>query len=260
LEGIPVFTIKYSILLILCIFAALSMFPVNASCDVLEKVTGRECYQYGDHDTPSEARQIALEMAKRSAIESSKTFISSSTVAKEFKLEKDLIGSISAGYLYDLKVVKEKEHNRNICVCVEAFVSPDEVAREIENKVKAQELGFNTSNHTELVREGVIDWDRKIIRVKGFGAANRLFQRHVWKKSAEEAAIIDAQTRLVEIIDGFKLYSKTFVKNYQVSKDHKIKEIKGKLKYVESAKKTTYPTEDTAEVVLQLTLDDVLKK
>lgn len=257
LERMYVLIRKHNIL-VLCTLIALLLTPVVVFSTGLEMVSGKGCYQYGDNDTPSKARKIALDMAKRSAIENSRAFVSSLSVVKDFALEKDVISSISAGYLYDLKVVKEERHNRNICVSIKAFVKPHQVAKEIENKLRAQELGLNTSNHTELVREGIVDWDRKIIRVQGFGAASRLFPRHVWKKSAEEAAIVDAQTKLVEMIDGFKLDSKTFVTNYQISKDEKIKEIKGKLKYVESVRKTTYPTEDTAEVVLQLTLEDIL--
>jgi hypothetical protein len=88
--------------------------------------------------------------------------------------------------------------------------------------------------------------------VKGFGAANQKFPKSVWRKSAEEAAIIDAQTKLLEFVDGLKINSKTFVENYQIVADEKIKEIKGRLKGALKVGKTSYPTEDTAEVILKL--------
>jgi len=104
----------------------------------------------------------------------------------------------------------------------------------------------------EILSGGEIDWARKTISVKGFGAANQKFPKSVWRKSAEEAAIIDAQTKLLEFVDGLKINSKTFVENYQIVADEKIKEIKGRLKGALKVGKTSYPTEDTAEVILKL--------
>jgi len=104
----------------------------------------------------------------------------------------------------------------------------------------------------EILAGGEIDWARKTISVKGFGAANQKFPRSIWRKSAEEAAIIDAQTKLLEFVDGLKINSKTFVENYQVVADEKIKEIKGRLRGALKVGKTKYPTEDTAEVILKL--------
>jgi hypothetical protein len=110
----------------------------------------------------------------------------------------------------------------------------------------------------EKIGAGEMDWGAKVLRVTGFGAANKSFPKNVWRKSAEEAAIVDAQSKLIEVVQGFQMESKTFVKNYQISKDEKIKEIKGKLRDVKKIGKTVYPTDDTAEVVVQIDLSDVL--
>ena len=74
-------------------------------------------------------------------------------------------------------------------------------------------LGLETSDETEKIEEGVIDWNRKVVRAKGFGGANKSFPSHVWKKSAEDAARGDAQTKLIEFVDGLKLESRRFIKN-----------------------------------------------
>lgn len=110
----------------------------------------------------------------------------------------------------------------------------------------------------ERFKNGTINWRTKVIQVKGWGAANKSFPKYVWKKSAEEAAIVDAQTKLLEFVNGLKLHSKVFVKNYQVSSATTLKEIKGRLRYARQIGKTIYPTEDTAEVVFQLNLKDIL--
>lgn len=104
------------------------------------------------------------------------------------------------------------------------------------------------------VTEGV-DWQRRAVRAKGFGAANPDFPPSTWKRSAEDAARVDAQARLVEQIDGLALYSRTFVRNYRTELDTKVREIKGRIGTTRQVGPTRFPTEDTAEVVLEATLD-----
>lgn len=112
----------------------------------------------------------------------------------------------------------------------------------------------DTQVSVEHFQTGTVDWDRKVIRVKGWGAANKSFPKPVWKKSAEEAAIVDAQTKLVELVAGLNIKSKVFIKNYQVSSDEKVKEVKGRLRHARKVGKTVYPSEDIAEVVFELNL------
>lgn len=142
------------------------------------------------------------------------------------------------------KEIDKKTIPQNLRSCLEDYV----------------EFKHDKASHGSVEKVGVgeMDWKRKVLRVKGFGVANKTFPKSVWKKSAEEAAILDAQSKLTEMVEGFELESKTFVKNYQVSKDEKIKEIRGKLKRVKKIGKTIYPTDDTAEVVVQIDLSDVL--
>jgi len=61
------------------------------------------------------------------------------------------------------------------------------------------------------------------------------------------------------LVEGLKLESKTFIKNYQVALDEKIIEIRGKIRNVRQIGRTVYPTKDTAEVIMELNLADVLK-
>ncbi|MCK5681259.1 hypothetical protein KAI46_10670 [bacterium] len=110
----------------------------------------------------------------------------------------------------------------------------------------------------ERVSGGSIDWRSKIITVKGFGLANKTFPQAIWKKSAEEAAIMDAQTKLLEIVNGALLKSQTFVVNYKVNRSETVKKIEGKLPSAIQIGSTIYPTLDTAEVEMQLDLRDAL--
>ena len=235
----------------------LSTSFVYSHASNMKTVNGKGCYKYGDSDTPASAKEAALSSAKRNAIENYKVYVQSMSAVENGQLKQDIVQSLSEGCLHNLEVIEENEINRKICISVKAEVIPDEVDNLIEAKMLSSSLSVNGSHNVEKISDGIIDWDDKIIRVKGFGAANKSFPKSVWKKSAEEAAIVDAQAKLVELIDGFELQSKTFVKNYQVSKDEKIKEIKGKLRRVNKVGKTFYPTDDTAEVLVQVDLNDV---
>lgn len=135
-------------------------------------------------------------------------------------------------------------------------ILPD-LRQRLEASLSAQVARFTITPPPKLeeLKDGVIDWERKVIRVKGFGTANKSFPPHVWKKSAEEAAKVDAQAKLVEAVNGLAIESRTFVKNYQLALDEKVKEIKGRLKGATQVGPTRYATDDTAEVILELRLD-----
>jgi hypothetical protein len=242
----------------LFIIALLSTSAVCSYATDKKTVSGKGCYKYGDNDTPASAKEAAVSLAKRNAIENYKVYVQSVSAVENGQLKQDIVQSLSEGCLHNLEIIEEKETNRKICISVKGEVIPDEVDNMIDVKILSSSLSVNGSHNVEKISDGIIDWDDRIIRVRGFGAANKSFPKSVWKKSAEEAAIVDAQAKLVELIDGFEIQSKTFVKNYQISKDEKIKEIKGKLRRVEKVGKTIYPTDDTAEVVVQIDLSDVL--
>ena len=234
----------------------LSTSFVYSHASNMKTVNGKGCYKYGDSDTPASAKEAALSSAKRNAIENYKVYVQSISAVENGMLKQDIVKSLSEGCLHNLEIIEEQEQKRKICVSVKAKIIPDEVDKLIESKILSSSLSLNASHNVEKINDGVMDWDDKIIRVKGFGAANKSFPKSVWKKSAEEAAIIDAQSKLIELVDGFELQSKTFVKNYQISKDEKIKKIKGNLRNVKKVGKTVYPTDDTAEVLIQLDLTD----
>ncbi len=98
-----------------------------------------------------------------------------------------------------------------------------------------------------------------VITVKGFGAANQKFPRAVWKKSAEEAAVIDAQLRLVENVQGALVKSQAEVEAYTVVHSSGSKKVEGWLRSARKVGKTVYPTENTAEVLYQVKIKKELK-
>ena len=93
----------------------------------LIRVEGKGCFIYGDHDTPASAKEKALMLAKRDAIESHKTFIRSKSSIENMELKEDIIDTLAAGHLYKTKILDMAEDGREICVSIEAYVNPIEI-------------------------------------------------------------------------------------------------------------------------------------
>ncbi|MBS0154379.1 MAG: LPP20 family lipoprotein [Nitrospira sp.] len=129
---------------------------------------------------------------------------------------------------------------------------PEALRRALEQRAKQEAVVFTVLAPEETIKNGIVDWGNKVIRVKGVGMANPSFPKPLWARSAEEAAKVDAQTKLVEIIEGLKIESKTFVANYQVQADEKLKDIRGRLKGARQVGPAVFPTETMAEVVMEV--------
>jgi hypothetical protein len=71
-----------------------------------DKIQGSYTYTYGDKESLVEARQSCKDLAVRDAIESYYVFVQSSTGVENFQTKEDIIQSIAAGYLKDLRIVE----------------------------------------------------------------------------------------------------------------------------------------------------------
>ena len=114
--------------LIFCSFGSYPDVSAKTKKDVsLARVEGKGCFVYGDHDTPASAKEKALMLARRDAIESHKTFIRAKSSIEKLELKEDIIDTLAAGYLYKTKVLDVAEDGREICVNVEAYVNHTEI-------------------------------------------------------------------------------------------------------------------------------------
>ncbi|HNZ32521.1 MAG TPA: hypothetical protein PKJ25_10525 [Smithellaceae bacterium] len=240
-------------------------------------VTGSSCYQFGDSETPLGAKKMATELAKRNALENYITFVASTTKIENFEVRKDSIISAGCGYLHNMKVISDQKKDREYCVSVSATIQPDEV----ENLMKTQlaELKKDTEaggsdgkvslnqwkkisdaravDSVEKITGGEIDWGKRLIRVTGFGAANKSLPRHIWKKDAEDNAILDAQARILEISKGVDIEAKKYIENYQNSEQSMRKSVQGRVKRAYQVSKTKFSAEgDTAEVIMEAKLPE----
>ena len=100
------------------------------------KVQGEYCYQYGDSESLMIAKEISYAMALRKAIETYKTFVSSTSIVKDFKLKKDIIEAIASGYVDDIKIIKQDVDGRTVCTTLIGYVNPEAVKSVISRKVQ----------------------------------------------------------------------------------------------------------------------------
>lgn len=128
-----------SFCILTCLVIALGS-PSFAAEPSLEPVRGVGCYAFGDEDTPAKAKKAALALAQEQAVKSYRVYIESASTVKNFQLEEDLIQSASAGMLQDVKIEKQEEKGREICVTITAKLSPTKVEDLIQQRLKAKEI------------------------------------------------------------------------------------------------------------------------
>lgn len=99
------------------------------------EVVGEESYTYGDKESLIEAKEIARNLAIRRAIESYQVFVDSTSTISDFRVVSDLVQTIAAGHLHDLKVVEQTEQGRTIHVKVRAYIVPSEVKTVLDKEL-----------------------------------------------------------------------------------------------------------------------------
>ncbi|MGD9212904.1 MAG: LPP20 family lipoprotein [Desulfobacteraceae bacterium] len=103
----------------------------------------------------------------------------------------------------------------------------------------------------ESLQSGEMNWSKGLARVKGMGLANPNFPVPLQKRSAEEAARMDAQAKLVELTNDLKIKVTTHSKNNMVEEDIKTREFEGVLHGAHQVGETIFNDDGTAEVVME---------
>jgi hypothetical protein len=114
----------------------LALMVVTSAFAKQVEISGKYCYQYGDSESLMIAKEISYAMALRKAIETYKTFISSTSIVKDFKLKKDIIEAIASGYVDNIKIIKQDVKGRTVCTTLIGYVNPDAVKSIISRKVE----------------------------------------------------------------------------------------------------------------------------
>ena len=130
----------------------LSLIVVTSAFAKQVEISGKYCYQYGDSESLMIAKEISYAMALRKAIETYKTFISSTSIVKDFKLKKDLIETIASGYVDNVKVINQDVQGRIVCTSLVGYVNPDAVKSIISRKV--EKIKHPEKRESTVVAEG----------------------------------------------------------------------------------------------------------
>lgn len=108
------------------IFFLLSYFLFPSIC-FADKIQGHACYTYGDNESLVQAEQTVKMLAIRNAIESNTILIESTSQISNFQLTSDLIKSVAAGQVKELKITKFPQSGRTLCCMIEGVVDPVEM-------------------------------------------------------------------------------------------------------------------------------------
>jgi len=100
------------------------------------QIVGDYCYQYGDSETLVAAKEISYAMALRKAIETYGTFVTSTSVVKDYQLRKDLVETIASGYIENIKITKQNITGRTVCTELVGYVNSTAVKTIISKKIK----------------------------------------------------------------------------------------------------------------------------
>jgi hypothetical protein len=99
------------------------------------KIQGDYCYQYGDNESLMAAKEISRAMALRRAVETYKTFLSSTSCLKDLELKGEIIETIASGYVGDIKIISQDVQGRRVCTTLVGHVDPETVKCIISRKV-----------------------------------------------------------------------------------------------------------------------------
>jgi hypothetical protein len=106
-----------------------------------EIVRGTYSYTYGDSETLVQARQTCRNLAVRDAIESYYLFVESTTTVENSQTKEDIVNSIAAAGVQNLKTVDQKEEGRTISMTLEGTVNPEQVRQLVAQKSAQTKTG-----------------------------------------------------------------------------------------------------------------------
>jgi hypothetical protein len=113
-------------------FLIVGYFLLPSVC-LADKIQGHACYTYGDNESLVQAEHTAKMLAVRNAIESNTIFIESTSQISDFQLTQDLLKSVSAGQVREVKVLKRLQSGRTICYTIEGIVDAIEIQTAIKD-------------------------------------------------------------------------------------------------------------------------------
>lgn len=135
--------------IVIAVLACVLLGGLVGGAEERVRITGEYTYTYGDSESLAQAKAICYSMAVRNAVESYKTFVTTTSTVKDYQLIKDLIQTISSGYIEDLKTVESTVNGRSVYAKVEGYIIPtiiDKVLKREVGRIQGKELEGITKN------------------------------------------------------------------------------------------------------------------
>jgi hypothetical protein len=137
-----------------------------------EIIKGKACYRFSDQESIAAARDIALAMAKREALEGYSVFVNATTTVENYTMKNNLITSITAANLNNLKITKKSENlaKREVCRAIQAEVDPIEIKEQVYKRVSMPNMAsgkINTNFPTGLWENKYVKWLKAVKGVCG---------------------------------------------------------------------------------------------
>ena len=156
---------KKLLLLLLPLFVGVLQIPFVSGGEI---ITGKGCYRFSDQESIAVAREIALSMAKRDALEGYAVFVNATATVDNYVLKNSIITSVSASVLSNMQITDKTENleERKICRTIRAEVDEVEVKKEITTRIKLSQKKKNLNFDTGL-HEGRSIKVLKMTKVKG---------------------------------------------------------------------------------------------
>jgi tetratricopeptide (TPR) repeat protein len=142
-------TFLYLICLVLMSSGSISLAAIQS---LIKEYT----YEASELDSKISCRVIALEQVKRELLEELGTYVESTTVVRDYQIDKDEIRTLSAGVV-QTKILDEKWNGRSFWLKAEVSADPDEVAASIEklknDRKLAEELAESQAEKDNALKE-----------------------------------------------------------------------------------------------------------
>ncbi len=129
-----------SAVLVLCTHSAGADSRPIPSPQGLEIVRGIGCYSYSDNETPTHAKRTAMALAQEQAVRNHRVFVESTSTVRNLQLEDDLIQTVSAGMLEQIRVENEEKKGQEICITMTAKLSPVSFEDLIQQRTNAKQI------------------------------------------------------------------------------------------------------------------------
>jgi len=125
------------------VIASVSLF-LSFTAIASEKVTGRACYKYSNEESINQAKDIALSMAKRDALEKHPVFIEGTSSIKDGAFRNKLIGYLTTDILFKLEITDQEEQvaRKKVCTRIKAEL----IVSNLKNNIVAHVNRYRQEN------------------------------------------------------------------------------------------------------------------